>query len=322
MKTILKTLCLGVALLPAGAQAEEIILGHGAAPTNPRHLAAKMFATQLTACTKGEITVNIADSGTMGDDVELLTSTASGVIQITANSQGATGQIVPELNAVGLPFLFADAPTAWRALDGQVGAMIDEKAQAAGLKVLAFWDNGIRHVSHMSKSITTPADLAGMKIRTPPDDMTIAIFSAMGANPAPLAFAELPTALQSGVFEGQENPLTNIYSSKIHEITKFVSLTGHKYESAPLLASMAWWSSLTPENQACVDQAAKASMWYQRGMSWEASQSLVETLTNEDVTVTEIADRQAFIDATAKVYDDYSAQFPDLVKLLREEAAK
>lgn len=142
-----------------------------------------MFATQLTACTKGEITVNIADSGTMGDDVELLTSTASGVIQITANSQGATGQIVPELNAVGLPFLFADAPTAWRALDGQVGAMIDEKAQAAGLKVLAFWDNGIRHVSHMSKSITTPADLAGMKIRTPPDDMTIAIFSAMGPTP-------------------------------------------------------------------------------------------------------------------------------------------
>jgi tripartite ATP-independent transporter DctP family solute receptor len=322
MKTILKTLLLTAALIPGAVQAEEIILGHGAAPTNPRHLAAKMFGALLDTCTNGEITVSVADSGTMGDDVELLTSTASGVIQMTANSQGATGQIVPEINAIGLPFLFADAPTAWRVLDGDVGAMIDEKAQAAGLKVLAFWDNGIRHVSHMSKSIITPADLAGMKIRTPPDDMTIAIFTALGANPAPLAFAELPTALQSGVFEGQENPLTNIYSSKIHEITKFISLTGHKYESAPLLASMAWWSSLTPENQDCVQKSANAAMWYQRGLSWEASTALLEPLKAEGVTLTELEDRQAFIDATAPVYDDYSARYPELVAKLREEAAK
>ncbi|HEX9858338.1 MAG TPA: TRAP transporter substrate-binding protein DctP, partial [Paracoccaceae bacterium] len=171
MNTILKTLLVTAALLPCAAQAEEIILGHGAAPTNPRHLAAKLFATQVASCTGGAITVNVADSGTMGDDVELLTSAASGVIQITANSQGATGQIIPEINAIGLPFLFADEATAWRVLDGEVGVMIDEKAQAAGLKVLAFWDNGIRHVSHMSKSITTPADLSGMKIRTPPDEM-------------------------------------------------------------------------------------------------------------------------------------------------------
>jgi tripartite ATP-independent transporter DctP family solute receptor len=322
MKTILKTLLLTAALIPGAVQAEEIILGHGAAPTNPRHLAAKMFGALVDTCTNGEITVSVADSGTMGDDVELLTSTASGVIQMTANSQGATGQIVPEINAIGLPFLFADAPTAWRVLDGDVGAMIDEKAQAAGLKVLAFWDNGIRHVSHMSKSIITPADLAGMKIRTPPDDMTIAIFTALGANPAPLAFAELPTALQSGVFEGQENPLTNIYSSKIHEITKFISLTGHKYESAPLLASMAWWSSLTPENQDCVQKSANAAMWYQRGLSWEASTALLEPLKAEGVTLTELEDRQAFIDATAPVYDDYSARYPELVAKLREEAAK
>lgn len=322
MKTILKALLMSAALVPGAVHAEEVILGHGAAPTNPRHLAAKLFATLVDTCTHGGITVSVADSGTMGDDVELLTSTASGVIQMTANSQGATGQIVPEINAIGLPFLFSDAPTAWRVLDGEVGAMIDEKAQAAGLKVLAFWDNGIRHVSHLSKSIATPADLAGMKIRTPPDDMTIAIFTALGANPAPLAFAELPTALQSGVFEGQENPLTNIYSSKIYEITKYISLTGHKYESAPLLASLAWWSSLTPENQDCVQKAANAAMWYQRGLSWEASTSLVETLKSEGAIITEVADRQAFIDATKSVYDDYSAKYPELVAKLREEAAK
>lgn len=322
MKTILKTLVLTAALIPGAAQAEQIILGHGAAPSNPRHLAAKMFGTLVATCTHGAITVNVADSGTMGDDAELLTSAASGVIQVTANSQGATGKIIPEINAIGLPFLFSNEATAWRVLDGEVGAMIDTKAQNAGLKVLAFWDNGIRHISHTSKSINTPADVAGMKIRTPPDDMTIAIFQSLGANPAPLAFAELPTALQSGVFEGQENPLTNIYSSKIHEITKFISLTGHKYESAPLLASMAWWSSLSSEHQDCVQEAATAAMWYQRGLALEAATALIDPLTAAGVTLTEVADKQAFIDATAKVYDDYGARFPDLVAKLRAEAAK
>lgn len=322
MNTTLKTLLLTAVLLPTALQAETIVLGHGAAPTNPRHLAAKLFATQVATCTKGAITVNIADSGTMGDDVELLTSTSAGIVQITANSQGATGQIVPEINLVGLPFLFSDSPTAWRVLDGDVGAMIDAKAQDAGLKVLAFWDNGIRHVSHMSKSITTPDDLKGMKIRTPPDEMTLAIFNAVGANPAPLAFAELPTALQSGVFEGQENPLTNIYSSKIHEITTFISLTGHKYESAPLLASLAWWQGLSPENQTCVQEAATAAKWYQRGVALEAETSLVQPLQASGVTLTEVADRQAFIDATASVYDAWGARFPDLVARLRAEAAK
>ena len=88
-----------------------------------------------------------------------------------------------------------------------------------------------------------------MKIRTPPDSMTVDIFAALGASPAPLAFSELPTALQSGVFDGQENPLVNIYSSKIHEITPYITATGHKYKSIPILASLVWWSGLDEKTQ-------------------------------------------------------------------------
>lgn len=321
MKRVITTLVM-VGTMATSAMAEEIILAHGNPPGNPRSQGAVMFAELLKACTKGNMTVNVADSATMGDDVELLTSTAAGVIQLTANSQGAMGQIVPEINAIGLPFLFADSPTAWRVLDGDVGVVLDEKAQAAGLKILAFWDNGIRHVSHLSKSIKTPEDLKGVKIRTPPDDMTIAIFNAFGANPAPLAWSELPSALQSGVFEAQENPLANIYSAKLHEITKFISLTGHKYEASPLVANLGWYNGLSPENKACVDTAATGAKWYQRGLSFTASSSLVEPMKAEGATVTEVDNRQAFIDATKAVYDEYAATMPDLVSKLREEAAK
>ena len=322
MKRIALAVLLCSAALSGMAHADTVILAHAQPPGNPRSLAADFFAEKVAACSDGNITVNVAGAATMGDDVEALTSTSANVIQMTANSQGATAQIVPELNVIGLPFLFPDAPAAWSAIDGDIRGMIDERAQAAGLKLLGLWDNGIRHVSHLSKSITTPADLKGVKIRTPPDDMTISIFNALQANPAPLTFAELPTALQSGVFEAQENPLTNIYSSKLHEITKYISLTGHKYETTPLLASMAWWSSLSHADQACVQQSADEATAFQRDTAQKAEAEVRTKLEQEGAIITELADRQAFIDATASVYDEWRERYPELVDRIVSEAKK
>lgn len=304
------------------ANADTITLAHGANPGNPRYLAANMFATLVNTCTAGKIDVKVAASATMGNDVEMLTSAAAGVINITANSQGAMSQIVPEIGAIGLPFLFSDLSTVWQVLDGEVGDMLDKRANEAGLKILGFWDNGIRHVTHVSKNVPKPADVKGMKIRTPPDAVTLSMFKALGANPAPLAFSELPTALQSGVFDGQENPLTNIYSSKIHKITPFITLTGHKYESTPIVAGLGWWSSLNAADQGCIQSATDQAGWYQRGLSLEASGSLQAKMEAEGATFAEVENRQAFIDATAPTYDEYSKKFPELVKALREASVK
>lgn len=130
------------------------------------------------------------------------------------------------------------------------------RAQESGLKILGFWDNGVRNVTHVSKNVSEPADLKGMKIRTPPDQITVEIFKALGAAPAPLAWSELPTALQSGVFDGQAKPLTKIYSAKLHEITPYVTMTGHKYESTPVVAGLVWWSGLDDAQQFCAVEAA------------------------------------------------------------------
>ena len=291
------------ATAPLVANAAEITFAHGATPGNPRYDAANMFAALVPACTGGKMTVNVAPSATMGNDVEMLTSASSGVIEITANSQGPLAQIVPEVGALGLPFLFSDLPAAWKVLDGPIGDIIDDKAQKAGLKVLTFWDNGIRNVTHVSKGVSSPSDLKGMKIRTPPDEVTLAMFKALGASPAPLAWSELPTALRSGAFDGQENPLTNIYTAKLYEITPYISMTGHKYESTPVVASLAWWSGLDKAEQACVQSAAEQAGWYQRGLSLTMGQSLRATMEKEGAKFTDVPDREPFIKATAGVYE-------------------
>jgi TRAP-type transport system periplasmic protein len=301
------------------AQAEEVIFAHGANPGNPRYVAADKWAELYSECRGGEDTVNVAPSATMGDDAEMLTSATAGVIQVTANSQGSMSQIVPEIGLLGLPFLFEDLPSAWAVLDGDVGQMLDERAQNAGLKILGFWDNGIRHVSHVSKNVPAPADLSGMKIRTPPDQMTVDIFESLGAAPAPLAFSELPTALQSGVFDGQENPLTNIYSSKIHEITPYITLTGHKYESTPVVAGLAWWSGLDEAAQECLIQATAEAGEMQRQMSLEGDETLRPQMEEEGVTFAE-ADKAAYQQATQSVYEKYAEQYPELVEALKGAA--
>lgn len=263
--------------------------------------------------------MNVAPSATMGDDAEMLTSAAGGVIQVTANSQGTMSQIVPEIGLLGLPFLFKDLPTAWTVLDGPVGQMLDERAQNAGLKILGFWDNGIRNVTTITKAVATPADLKGLKLRTPPDQMTIDIFEALGAAPAPLAWSELPSALQSGVFDGQENPLTNIYSAKLHEITPYITLTGHKYESTPVVASLIWWQGLDQATQDCAISATQEAGKIERDMSFKADEELKPKMEAEGAKFTE-ADRAAYIAATQSVYDKYAQKYPELVAELKKAA--
>ena len=144
-------------------------------------------------------------------------------------------------------------------LDGPVGEQLAADAKAKGLVLLALWDNGIRHTSNNVRPIGKPEDLAGVKVRTPPDPMTVDIFKALGANPTPMAFSELYIALQQGVVDGQENPLMNIYSSKLYEVQKFISLTAHKYEATPLFASAVVFNTLPKaDQQAVLDAAAEA----------------------------------------------------------------
>lgn len=317
MTTKMTAILAGSVLLAGAAQAEDVIFAHGENPGNPRYIAAEKWAELYSECTGSS--VNVAPSATMGDDVEMLTSVGAGIIQITANSQGSFSQIVPEIGLLGLPFLFPDLETAWETVDGEVGDLIDERAHESGLKVVGYWDNGIRHITHLSKHMLEPADLSGMRIRTPPAEMTVDIFEALGASPAPLAWSEVPSALQSGVFEGQENPLTNIYFAKLHEITPYITLTGHMYEASPVVVGLGWWEGLDEATQTCVTDATREAGALQRQLNKEGNEKLQATM-EEEGAIFATANREAFVEATASVYDKYAETYPELVKALREAA--
>ena len=303
---------------PARAEA-TLTLGHGAAPGNPRTIAAAKFAELVAQKTDGRVKINVAGSETLGSDSAMLTSLRTGALDFTANSQGATSAIVPELAALGLPFLFKDAASAMAVLSGPIGHELNKRFEAVGIVPLDWWDNGIRHVTNSKREIASPTDLAGMKIRTPADPMTVDIFQALGASTEQIAFGELYVALQQGVVDGQENPLANIESSKLYEVNRFISLTAHKWESTPFLMSKVAEGRLGDDLDA-VKEAAKEAGVLQRKLSEDkAAEVLAAFKSNSAVTVTEV-DRDAFIKATSTVAENWKAkEFGDFVT--RVEAA-
>lgn len=322
MKKVLIAVAATLAMTTTAAWSQTVLrLSHNAAPGNPKAVASEKFAELVAQKTHGRVKVEVGGSAQFGDDVESLTNLRLGTLAFSANSQGTTSNIVPEFGLLGLPFLFRNLEHAYKVVDGPVGEKLGEYADKKGLVLLALWDNGIRQVSNNVRPITKPEDLAGIKLRTPPDPMTLSIFKALGANPAPLAFSELYIALQQGVFDGQENPLMNIYSSKLFEVQKYISLTGHKYESTPLLASKMIFATLSKEDQQAVREAAVEAGKLNREMSLAADADLRKKLADAGVQINEV-DQAPFVAKTKPVYDEWAAKFPDMVKLIVSEAAK
>jgi len=306
VRTLLASASLGLFALGAQAQATKLTLGHGAAPGNPRHEAAVKFADALKAKSGGSIEVQVAPSAQLGDDAAMVTALRTGALDFSANSQGAVANAVPEYAAFGMPFLFANLPQAWKLMDGPLGKELADKSADKGLIVLGYWDNGIRHMSNSKRPLLKPEDLKGLKMRTPPDAVTVDIMQALGAEAQQIKFAELYVALQQGVVDGQENPLMNIHASKLYEVQKYISLTGHKYEMTPFLMSKRSWDKLSDAQKKAVREAAAEATALQRKLSQESDDKLIADLKAKGVRVDNV-DKAAFEKGTAQVDDKWMA---------------
>lgn len=314
--TVIGSVVAGAIFLSGTAAAQQTLqLTHSAAEGNPKWDASELFAELVEKGTEGNLVVDVGGNSQYGDDMEALTQMRMGTLAFSSNSQGTTSSVVPQFSVLGLPFLFDSLPTAWKVMDGEVGDELKKLAEDQGLVLLALWDNGIRHVSNNVHPIETPEDLDGLKIRTPPDEMTVDIFEALGANPTPMNFSELYIGLEQGVVDGQENPLMNIYSSKLHEVQDYISLTGHKYESTPLLMSKAVWDTLTPEQQEVIQEAAVEAGELNRQASLQADEDLRSEMEEAGVAFNEV-EKKPFIEATSSVYDLWREEYPELVEMV------
>ena len=284
----------------------KLTLGHGAAPGNPRHEAALKFAEVVKAKTSGRIDVQVAPSAQLGDDAAMVTALRTGALDLSANSQGAVANAVPEYAAFGMPFLFSNAAQAFKLLDGPLGKELADKSAEKGLIVLGYWDNGIRHMTDSKRPITKVEDMKGLKMRTPPDTVLVDIMQALGAEAQQIKFAELYVALQQGVVDGQENPVMNIHASKLYEVQKHLALTSHQFQVTPFLMSKRSWDRLSDADRKAVQEAATEATALQRKLSQESEDKLLADLKSKGVQVTTV-DKAGFQKATAPVLDKWLA---------------
>ncbi|MFM2057288.1 MAG: hypothetical protein RLY71_1673 [Pseudomonadota bacterium] len=309
-KTFTRTLLAvaAAALLPfaAHAQAVKLTLGHGAAVGNPRHEAAVKFAEVAKARSGGRIEVQVAPSAQLGDDAAMVTALRTGALDMSANSQGAVANAVPEYAAFGMPFMFSSPAQAFKLLDGPLGKELADKSAEKGMIVLGYWDNGIRQMTNSKRPITKVEDMKGLKMRTPPDATLVDIMQALGAEAQQIKFAELYVALQQGVVDGQENPLVNIHASKLYEVQKHLALTNHQFQMTPFLMSKRTWDRLSDADRKVVHEAAAEATVLQRKLSQESDDKLLGDLKAKGVQVTTV-DKAAFAKATSSVDDKWIA---------------
>lgn len=238
---------------------QSIVVGHSLSPTSHYGIGADAFINKLTEFSGGEFTGTQAPGGQLGGERDMIEGLQIGSLDVVITSTGPLGNFVPEVYALDLPFLFRDYDHARAVLDGEIGQQLLAKIGENQLVGLAWSENGFRHVTNSQRPVRTPADLDGLKLRTMENKVHMEAFSKMGAAPTPMAFPELFTALQQGVVDGQENPVTVITASKFWEVQGFVSLTGHVYSPAIVLASPILFDGLTDEQQGWFMEAAKAS---------------------------------------------------------------
>lgn len=305
-RTVLVTALLGATTLTFAQSAVKLTLGHGAAPGNPRHEASVKFADVVKAKTNGRIEVQVAPSAQLGDDAAMVTALRTGAIDMTANSQGAVANAVPEYAAFGMPFMFSNPAQAFKVLDGALGKELADKSAEKGMIVLGYWDNGIRQMTNSKRPINKVEDMKGLKMRTPPDATLVDIMQALGAEAQQIKFAELYVALQQGVVDGQENPLVNIHSSKLYEVQKYLAMTNHQFQMTPFLMSKRTWDKLSEADRKVVQEAAAEATALQRKLSQEADDKLLADLKTKGVQVT-VVDKTAFAKATAKVDEKWLA---------------
>ncbi|WP_193106081.1 TRAP transporter substrate-binding protein [Brachybacterium sp. FME24] len=294
---------------PRRTDSVRIILGHGAAPGNPRSEGALAFQRLVSEKSGGEVEIQILGQESVGSDTEMMVSVAAGTLDMSINSQGPFASYVPEAALVGLPFLFETSEHAYQVLDGRIQESIATRAEEKGFHVLDFWDNGMRDITNSVRPIDNPEDLAGLKIRTPDDTMTIDIFRELGANPTPMAFGELYLGLRQGAVDGQENPVVNIFSSSLQEVQSHLAVTGHKYEMNPFVMSTSRWENLDTNIRTLIEEASVEALAEQRSLMLEQSTEIYAEF--EEILEVTHPDRTVFREATAPVYDRWQQAHPD-----------
>ncbi len=238
---------------------------------HPLNVRATEAAARIKAESNGALDIQMFPNNQLGADTDVLSQLRSGAVEFFTLSGLILSTLVPVASISGIGFAFNEYDGVWQAMDGELGALIRTEIARAN-QILAMdriWDNGFRHMTTSTKPIRTPADLEGFKMRVPVSPLWTSMFKAFGASPISVNAAEMYSALQTRIADGQENPLANIWNTKIYEVQKYAAMTGHMWDGYWCLANRRAWMALPPDlraiatkhlNQGALDQRADLAM--------------------------------------------------------------
>ncbi|GHU28842.1 ABC transporter substrate-binding protein [Betaproteobacteria bacterium] len=297
---------------------------HVGAPTHPSIMGAVKWAELLNAKSGGKLTLKIFGNGTLGGDVQVLSAVQGGTIDFTAMNSGILQGIQKEFAIFDFPFLFENGKEADAILDGAFGKKLADLLPAKGLYNLAYWELGFRNLTNSKREVKSLDDISGLKVRVIQSPIYLDTFNALGANPVPMPFTELYTALEQKIIDGQENPFSVIESSKLNEVQKFLTVSNHMYNPQSLLVSKKKWDSLTKDEQEILSSTlVEATRWQRensRKLGEDSLANLKKTMTISTLPPEELTKIRAKL---KPVIDKFGADVgTELVKELQDALDK
>lgn len=308
MKALIQSFCASL-LLAVGsistAQAEiELKFGHVGAPGSLFALSAEEYAKRANEKLAGKAKVVVFGASQLGKDKELLQKLKLGTVDFALPST-VMSTVSDEFGLFEMPYLVKDRGHMARIESDIFWNKLAPTVEEKGYKIIAVWENGFRHITNNLRPVSVPADLQGLKLRTPKGTWRVKMFQMYGANPTPMAFSEVFTALQTGTIDGQENPYAQIYSAKFQEVQKHLSISGHVYTPAYVTVGAEKWASLDPDIRDTLEATAKEVQAFVYENAARLEVELLDKIKAAGVQVID-ADKQAFIDASGAIYDEFS----------------
>jgi tripartite ATP-independent transporter DctP family solute receptor len=267
--------------------------------------------------TNGKYTIKVFPNSSLGSEKDTVEQVKLGALDMVRVNTAAFNNIVPETVVPALPFIFKSKEHMRKVLDGPVGEEILKSLEPQGFIGLAFYDSGSRSFYTATKEIKTLADMKGMKVRVQQSDMWVSMMQAMGANATPMPYAEVYTALKTGVVDAAENNWPSYESSHHYEVAKVYSLTEHSMAPELLVFSKRIWDNLAKEDQALIRAAAKESVPFMRKLWDERENASRKTVEIAGTKIVETVDKKSFQDAMKTVYDKFAGT-PALAALVKK----
>ena len=292
------------------AQAQTTLRFASEAPrSDTQFIAAEKFNELLKAKTKGALDVKVFADSSLGAFQAAISGVRGGTIDIAVSGSANFSGLAPQLGIFDIPFMFKNTDHAYRVLDGKVGQEMLDKLGEFGMKGLAYWDNGWRELTNNTHPVRTPADVKGLKVRTTGSPAHIEAFKLLGANPVPMPLAELFTALEMKTVDGQEHPLGVLWSAKLYEVQKYLSLTNHAYSALILVMNKAKFDALPPAQQKALVEAAREAGQLQRKLNNDNMAKIVADVKKAGMQVIETVDPAPFLEVTKPGRQTFVAKF-------------